>query len=87
MGAPTAQEESEQIFFAQPKAHQNKFADLNKMVSANPLRMIAFFEQCQATDKAADIPEKIAKDKKQPKEKSTAPVPTTRSHESNYKQH
>ncbi len=28
MGVPTAQEKSEQIFFAQPKAHQNKFADL-----------------------------------------------------------
>ncbi len=46
MDLPTAQEQSEQIFFAQPKAHQNKFADLNKTVPANPLRMIAFFEQC-----------------------------------------
>jgi hypothetical protein len=50
MDVPTAQERSEQIFFAQPKAHQNKFADLNKMVPANPLRMIAFFEQCQVTN-------------------------------------
>ena len=31
--------------------------------------MIAFFEQCQATDKAAGVLEKIAKDKKQPNEK------------------
>ncbi len=53
MDVPTAQEKSEQIFFAQPKAHQNKFANLNKMVPAHPLRMIAFFEQCQATDKVA----------------------------------
>jgi hypothetical protein len=37
-----AQEKSEQIFFVQPKAHQNKFADLNKTVPADPLRMIAF---------------------------------------------
>ncbi len=81
------QEKSEQIFFAQPKAHQNKFADLNKMVPANPLRMIAFFKQCQATNKATGVLEKIAKDKKQPKEKSTAHVPTTRSCESSYKQH
>jgi hypothetical protein len=51
MDVPRAQEKSEQIFFAQPKAHQNKFADLNKMVPSDPLRMIAFFEQCQATDK------------------------------------
>jgi hypothetical protein len=69
MDVPTVQEKSEQIFFVQPKAHQNKFANLNKMVPANPLRMIAFFEQCQATDKAAGILDKIAKDKKQPKEK------------------
>jgi hypothetical protein len=68
MDVPTAQEKSEQIFFAQPKAHQNKFANLNKMVPTNRLRMIAFFEQCQATGKAAGILEKITKDKKQPKE-------------------
>ncbi len=36
MDVPTAQEKSEQIFFAQPKAHQNKFADLNKMVPEDP---------------------------------------------------
>jgi hypothetical protein len=86
MEVPTAQEKSEKIFSAQPKACQNKFADLNKTVSANPLRMIAFFKQCQVTDKAAGVLEKITKDKKQPKEKSTADVPTTRSHESSYKQ-
>ena len=61
MDVPTAQEKSEQIFFVQPKAHQNKFANLNKTVPANPLRMIAFFEQCQATDKAAGVLDKIAK--------------------------
>ncbi len=63
MDVPTAQDKSEQIFFAQPKAYQNKFADLNKMVPTDPLKMIAFFEQCQATDGAAGILEKIAKDK------------------------
>jgi hypothetical protein len=81
-----AQEKSEQTFFAQPKVHQNKFADLNKTVPTDPLRMIAFFEQCQATNKAAGVIEKIAKDK-QPKEKKTAHVPTARSHESSYHQH
>ena len=45
------------------------------MVPTDPLKMIAFFEQCQATDKVAGILEKIAKDKKQLKEKSTAHVP------------
>ncbi len=69
MNVPTAQEKSEQIFFAQPKEHQNKFADVNKTVPTNLLRMIAFLEQCKATDKAAGVLEKIAKDKKQPKEK------------------
>jgi hypothetical protein len=87
MDVPTAQEKSEQIVFAQPKAHQNKFANLNKTVPANLLRMIAFFEQCQATNKVAGILEKITRDKKQPKEKSTAHVPTARSHESSHKQH
>jgi hypothetical protein len=87
MDVPMAQEKSEQIFFAQPKAHQNKFADLNKTVPANPLRMIAFFEQCQATDKAAGILDKIAKDKKQLTEKKTAYLPITRSCESSYHQH
>jgi hypothetical protein len=70
MDIPTAQEKSEQIFFAQPKAHQNKFADLNKTVPTDLLKMIVFFEQCQATDKVAGVLEKIAKDK-QPKERKT----------------
>jgi hypothetical protein len=65
----TAQEKSERIFFVQPKVHQNKFADLNKMVPTNPLKMITIFEQCQATNKVAGILEKIAKDEQQPKEK------------------
>jgi hypothetical protein len=37
---PMVQEKSEQIFFVQPKVHQNKFADLNKAVPTNPLKMI-----------------------------------------------
>jgi hypothetical protein len=87
MDVPTALEKSEQIFFVQPKVHQNKFANLNKTVPANPLRMIAFFEQCQATNKAAGVLKKIAIDKKQPKEKRVAHVPTARSHEWSYMQH
>ncbi len=87
MDAPTAQEKCEQIFFAQPKVHQNKFVNLNKMVPSNLLRMNAFFEQCQATNKAAGILDKIAKDKKQPKEKKTAHLPVARSHELSYRQH
>jgi hypothetical protein len=84
---PTAQEKSEQIFFAQPKAHQNKFTNLVLTVPSNPLRMIAFFEQCQATNKVAGILAKIAKDKKQPKEKKTAHVSTAHSHELSYRQY
>jgi hypothetical protein len=41
MEVPTLQEKSEQIFFAQPKAHQNKFVDLNKMVPKDPIKLIA----------------------------------------------
>ncbi len=50
MDVPTVQEKSKQIFFPQPKAHQKKFADLNKMVPTDPLKMITFFGQCQATN-------------------------------------
>ncbi len=52
----------------------------------DPLKMIAFFEQCQATDKAAGILKKVAKDK-QPKERKTAQLPVARSRESSYRQH
>jgi hypothetical protein len=72
MEVPTAQEKSEQIFFAQPKAHPFKFAVLNKTVSPDPLKLITFFEKCQMANKTAGILEKIDKDKKQPKEKKMA---------------
>jgi hypothetical protein len=62
MEVPMAQEKSEQIFFAQPKAHQFKFANLNKMVPTDPLKQTTFFKQCQATNKAAGVLEKIVKD-------------------------
>jgi hypothetical protein len=87
MKVPTAQEKSEQIFFVRPKVHQFKFADFNKMVSTDPLKLMAFFKQCQATDKVAAILDKIAKDKKQPKEKKMAQLPAARSCESSYRQH
>jgi hypothetical protein len=87
MEVPTLQEKSEQIFFAQPKAHQFKFADLNKTVPTDTLKCIVFFKQCQATNKAAGILKKIAKDKKQPKEKKTAHLPAACTHESSYQQH
>jgi hypothetical protein len=86
MDVPMAQEKSEQIFFAQPKAHQNMFANLNKTVPTDPFKMIAFFEQCQATNKVAGILEKIVKDK-QPNERKTAQLPVARSHELSYHQH
>ncbi len=87
MTVPTVQEKSAQIFFAQPKVHQFKFADLNKMVPTDPLKLITFFKQCQATNKVAGILKKIAKDKKQPKEKNMAHLPAAHSHESSYQQH
>jgi hypothetical protein len=87
MELPLAQEKSEQIFFAQPKAHQLKFAGTNKTMPTDLLKLIAFFEQCQAADKAAGVLEKIAKDKKQPKEKKAAHLPTAQSRESSYQQH
>ncbi len=39
MEVPTVQEKSEQILFAQPKVHQKKFANLNKTVPTDPLKM------------------------------------------------
>jgi hypothetical protein len=86
MEIPTAQEKSEQILFMQPKVHWFKFAETNKMVPMNPLKLITFFEQCQVANEAAGVLEK-AKDKKQPKEKKTAHLPVLRSHESSYQQH
>jgi hypothetical protein len=87
MELPTAQEKSKQIFFVQPKAHQFKFVDTNKTVPMDPLWLITFFKQCQADNEAASILEKIAKDKNQPKEKKTAYLPVTHSHELSYWQH
>ncbi len=87
MDVAMAHEKSEQIFFMQPKAHQNKFADLNKTVPTNLLRMIAFFEQCQATNKVAGVLKKISKDKKQPKERKMTHLPATCSHEFSYPHH
>jgi hypothetical protein len=49
--------------------------------------MIAFFEQCQATDKVAGVIHKIAKDEKQLKGKKTAYLPTAHCRESSYRQH
>ncbi len=45
--------------------------------------MIAFFEQCQATDKAAGVLQKISKDK-QPKERKMAQLCVARSRKSSY---
>jgi hypothetical protein len=79
-------EKSGQIFFVQPKTHQFKFKDLNKMVPNDPLKRIIFFKHCQATNKAAGVLEKIAKDKKQQKERKMAHLPAAHSHESSYHQ-
>ncbi len=81
----TAQEKSKQIFFAQPKAHQYKFAETNKTVPMDPLQLIAFFEQCQTANKAAGILDKI-KEKKQPREKNAAYLPVAHSCDSSYRQ-
>jgi hypothetical protein len=48
--------------------------------------MIAYFEQCQATDKAAGVLKKITNDK-QPNERKMAQLPVARSRESSYHQH
>jgi hypothetical protein len=61
--------------------------DLNKTETTDPLKLITFFEQCQATNKATGFLKKIAKDKKQPKEKKTAHLPAAHSHESSNQQH
>jgi hypothetical protein len=55
MEVTTAQNKSEQTFFPQPKAHQNKFTNLNKTMPTDLLNMITFFEQCQATNNAAGV--------------------------------
>jgi hypothetical protein len=57
------------------------------MVLTDPLKLITFFEQCQGVNKVAGILEKIAKDKKQLKEKKTAHLPVVPTCESSYQQH
>ncbi len=42
MELPTGQEKSKQIFSPQPKTHQYKFADTNKTVPMDSLRLIVF---------------------------------------------
>jgi hypothetical protein len=64
--------------------HQLKFTDTNNTVPTDLLKLIIFFEQCQVANKAAGILEKIAKDKKQPKEKKMAYLPAAHSHKSSY---
>ncbi len=86
-GSAHGAREEQQIFFAQPKAHQLKFTDTNKMVPVDLLKLIAFFGQCQATNKAASVLEKITKDKKEPKEKKTAHLPIAHSCELSYQKH
>jgi hypothetical protein len=54
-------------------------------VPTDLLKMIAFFKQCQATNKAAGVLEKITKDKQQ-KERKMAQLSVTRSRESSYRQ-
>jgi hypothetical protein len=65
--------------------HQFKIAATNKMMTMDLLWLIAFFKQCQAANKAAGVLEKIAKDKKQLKEKKTAHLPVVCSRESSYR--
>ncbi len=66
MELPTAQEKSNKIFLAQPKKHQIKIAETNKMVSMDPHWLVAFFDQCQTANKVASVLDKL-KEKKQPK--------------------
>jgi hypothetical protein len=87
MEVPMAKEKSERIFFAQPKALQNKFTDLNEMVPADLIKLIAFFEQCETADKSSGVLKKVTKDKKQPKEKKTAHLPAANSRKLSYRQH
>ncbi len=47
MDFPTVQEKSEQIFLAQPKAHQFKFVETNKMVPMDPLWLMTLFKAKQ----------------------------------------
>jgi hypothetical protein len=72
MKTPTVQEKSEQVFFVQPKVHQFKFVETNKTVPMDLLKLISFFKECQAANKAAGILEKIAKDKRSHKKKGGA---------------
>jgi hypothetical protein len=86
MELPTVQEKSKKIIFAQPKAHQNKFTETNKMVPMDLLWLLAFFKQCQTANKLVSVFDKI-KEKHQLKEKKTAYLTVACSRDSSYQQH
>lgn len=55
LAIPAAQERSEQIFFAMPRAHQHEYCRNNEDVSLNTNALITFFERCAASDKNTGV--------------------------------
>jgi hypothetical protein len=80
----TAKEKSKQIFLTQPKAHQFKFAETNKVVPMDPLWLVDFFEQCQTVNKTTSDLDKL-KEKKLSKGKNMAHPPVACSRDLNHR--
>jgi len=52
LNIPTAQELVEQLFLAQPKTHQAKYAKISKDVEQDADKLCTFFEGCHVEDVA-----------------------------------
>ncbi|MGA0787720.1 MAG: hypothetical protein ACO3QH_09570, partial [Ilumatobacteraceae bacterium] len=70
LALPTDREKAEQIFFAQPKEHQRKYAGIEAKVDLDMSKLQAFFDQCYSTDKANGTLDKIKRDKEAGQERA-----------------
>jgi hypothetical protein len=63
----------------QPKAHQFKFADLNKMVPTDPLKLIVFSSSVKQPTRQLAFLRRLPRTRSSKKEKKTAHLPAAHS--------
>ena len=59
LNIPTPQELVEQLFLAQPKAHQAKYAKISEDVEQDADKLCTFFEGCHVEDVANGMFQKL----------------------------
>ena len=78
MDLPVESELCEQVFLAQPKAHQVKYAEKHRVVETDMLKLQEFFEGCHDADVRSGEYARIMESKKKPKEGSSAKASSRR---------